>query len=278
MARAAKPPKKTPKKASKPSARADGKKTRGRKPAAPKSAEKLKDIGPLKPSLWVRVRRKMIKIALIVVVIACLLPVLMTLLYIPSSVHPVSTLMVSHWVSGKKAKRQWVSLDKISPYVAQSVISSEDGRFCFHSGVDWDAVNLVVDDLLEGERPRGASTIAMQTVKNTFLWSDRSYIRKVLEVPLALLTDKIWGKRRMLEIYLNIAEWGPGIFGIEQAAQHHFGRSAAKLSRRQSALLAVTLPNPALRNPAKPRRGLRRLARLVEKRAKQSGAYIKCLK
>ena len=139
-------------------------------------------------------------------------------------------------------------------------------------------MNLVVDDLIEGERPRGASTIPMQTVKNLYLWSSRSYIRKGLEVPLALMVDAIWSKRRLLEIYLNIAEWGPGIFGIEAAARHHFKRSAKSLSRRQAALLAVTLPNPHLRNPRKPRRGMRRLARLVERRAKQSGAYIKCVR
>ena len=169
-------------------------------------------------------------------------------------------------------------LDDVSPFVYQSVVSSEDGQYCSHNGVDWDAVDLVVDNLIDGERPRGASTIPMQTVKNLFLWNSRSYLRKLLEVPLALTADWAWDKRRMMEIYLNIAEWGPGIFGIEAAAQHHFKRSAKKLTRRQAALLAVTLPNPIARNPRKPNRGLQRLARLVEKRARQSGAYVKCLR
>ena len=206
------------------------------------------------------------------------LPVLLTAVYKPAFVHPVSTLMIYHWVQGKKVERQWVSFDDISPALYQSVLSSEDGQFCSHDGVDWNAVNLVVDDLMEGESPRGASTIPMQAMKNLYLWNSRSYIRKGLEVPLALLSDAIWGKRRMMEIYLNIAEWGPGIFGIEAAARHHFNRSAARLSRRQAALLAVTLPNPHLRSPARPSRGMLRLARIVEKRARASGAYVKCLR
>ncbi|MEP1207228.1 MAG: monofunctional biosynthetic peptidoglycan transglycosylase [Rhizobiaceae bacterium] len=219
----------------------------------------------------------MLKRLVALLVIICLVPVLLSVIYIHPSVHPVSTLMAKNWLLGSTVARRWVPLEDISPFVYQSVVSSEDGQFCAHSGVDWAAVNLVVDDLIEGERPRGASTIPMQTVKNLFLWPDRSYLRKMLEVPLALYTDLIWSKRRMMEIYLNIAEWGPGQYGIEAAARHHFNRSAKKLTRRQAALLAVALPNPAARNPRKPGRGLDRLARLVEKRARQSGAYIKCL-
>lgn len=186
--------------------------------------------------------------------------------------------MVADMVRGQSPKRDWVALEDISPVVWQSVISSEDGQFCAHHGVDWKEVEGVVDDLLEGESPRGASTLAMQTAKNLFLWPQRSYIRKGLEVPLALYIDWLWGKKRLMEVYLNIAEWGPNIYGIEAAARHHFNRSAGKLSRRQAALLAVTLPNPKLRNPAKPKRGLNRLARLNERRARQSGAYVKCLR
>ena len=231
-----------------------------------------------KPSWLKRMTKKLIKYLALIVIVVCLTPVLLTFIYASHSVHPASTLMMGRWIVGQEVRRNWVPLDQISPHVYQSVISSEDGQFCAHKGVDWAAVNLVVDDLIDGERPRGASTIPMQTVKNIYLWPSRSYIRKILEVPLALLTDFVWSKRRMMEIYLNIAEWGPGIFGIEAAAQHHFKRSAKKLTRRQAALLAVTLPNPHLRNPARPKRGLRRLARVVEKRARQSGAYVKCLR
>jgi monofunctional biosynthetic peptidoglycan transglycosylase len=187
--------------------------------------------------------------------------------------------MLGRLVTFQPVTRKWVELETIAPSLYQSVLMSEDGRFCSHNGVDWDAVNLVITDALEGERPRGASTITMQTAKNLFLWGGRSYLRKVLEVPLALWIDLVLSKQRIMEIYLNIAEWDSGgIYGIEAGAQSHFGRSASKLTQRQSALMAVTLPNPILREPSKPNAGLNRLSRIVETRAKQSGAYIKCLK
>ena len=241
--------------------------------AAPRAGTKRSTRKPTRFTLrWIVLRLAFL------ILLLCLAPFLLMLAYSSSSVHPVSTLMVMGWVTGEPVERTWVSFEDISPFVYQSVVSSEDGQFCNHKGVDWEAVDLVVDDLLEGERPRGASTIPMQTVKNLFLWNSRSYVRKVLEVPLALAADRIWGKRRMMEIYLNVAEWGPGIFGIEAAARHHFNRSAKKLNRRQAAMLTVTLPNPIVRNPRKPNRGLQRLGRLVEKRARQSGAYVKCLR
>jgi monofunctional biosynthetic peptidoglycan transglycosylase len=117
----------------------------------------------------------------------------------------------------------------------------------------------------------------MQTSKNLFLWNGRSFVRKAMELPLAVTSDFIWSKRRLLEIYLNIAEWGPGIYGIEAAARHHFKVPASKLSRHQAALLAVSLPNPIDRNAGKPGRGLRRLAAVIERRAQNSGEYIRCV-
>lgn len=124
---------------------------------------------------------------------------------------------------------------------------------------------------------RGASTITMQTVKNLFLWQGRSMIRKGLEVPLAVYFDAILPKKRIMEIYLNIAEWGPGIYGIEAAARHHFGVSAKKLTARQAALLTVALPNPIDRNPAKAGPGLKRVAGVVQRRASRAGAYVGCI-
>jgi monofunctional biosynthetic peptidoglycan transglycosylase len=119
----------------------------------------------------------------------------------------------------------------------------------------------------------------MQTVKNLFLWQQPfGTLRKLLEMPLAVYFDLALPKRRIMEIYLNIAEWGPGIYGIEAAAQHHFGRPAKDLTRRQAALLAVTLPNPITRNPAKPGPGLRRLAGVIERRAARAGGYVGCLR
>lgn len=210
-------------------------------------------------------------------IILVMLPLVLLCLYRLPFVHPISTLMVKDLVTFSGYDRQWVSIDDISPTLVNSVMMSEDAKFCSHSGVDWDALNSVVSDTIDGEQTRGASTIPMQTAKNLFLWNSRSFIRKGLEVPLAVMTDLILPKRRLMEVYLNIAEWGPGIYGIEAAAQHHFKTSAAKLTARQAAYLAVTLPNPIMRNPAKPGRGLQMLARVNERRARAAGAYVGCV-
>ncbi|SDA75201.1 monofunctional biosynthetic peptidoglycan transglycosylase [Sinorhizobium sp. NFACC03] len=205
------------------------------------------------------------------------LPYVLIVLYLVEFVHPVSTLMLRDLVLLRGYDRQWVDFENISPVLVQSVMMSEDGQFCAHDGVDWGQMRGVVEDALEGESTRGASTIPMQTVKNLYLWNGRSFLRKGMELPLAVAADFVWSKRRMMEIYLNVAEWGDGIYGIEAAARHHFGVSAAKLSRRQAALLAVSLPNPKERNVGKPGRGLKRLANLIERRASRSGGYITCL-
>jgi monofunctional biosynthetic peptidoglycan transglycosylase len=213
-----------------------------------------------------------------VVLILMLLPIVLTVLYLPSFVHPISTLMVKDLVTLQGYDRQWVPIDDIAPVLMHSVIMSEDGQFCSHHGVDLAELKVVIDDAISGEQPRGASTITMQMVKNLYLWSRPfSTLRKVIELPLAAYVDLVMSKRRIMEIYLNIAEWGPGIYGIEAAAQHHFGRSAKDLTRRQAALLTVALPNPITRNPAKPGPGLRRLANVIERRAARAGGYVGCL-
>jgi monofunctional biosynthetic peptidoglycan transglycosylase len=226
---------------------------------------------------WMQALRQRWRRLLLWVIGLVLLPYVLILLYFPSFIHPISTLMLRDLVLLRGYDRQWVSFDQISPNLVQSVMMSEDGQFCMHDGVDWVQMRGVVNDALEGESTRGASTIPMQTAKNLFLWNGRSFLRKAMELPLALVADFVWTKRRMMELYLNVAEWGPGIYGAEAAAQHHFGVSAAKLTRRQAALLAVSLPNPIERNAGKPGRGLRRLASLIERRAGRSGEYIKCL-
>lgn len=216
--------------------------------------------------------------ALIAGIVVAAIPVLLTLAYLLPFVHPVSTLMVKDLASGSGYDRRWVPLEDIAPVLAYSVVMSEDGQFCRHQGIDWGAMNEVINDALAGEATRGASTITMQTVKNLFLWHGRSFVRKVLEAPLALGYDLVTPKKRIMEVYLNIVEWAPGIYGAEAAAQHHFGKSAAQLTRRQAALLAVTLPSPATRNPGKPSRGLTRLASVVERRVAQAGSHIACLR
>jgi len=215
---------------------------------------------------------------LLVLIVICAIPVLLTVLYRIEFVRPFSTLMLARWVTFQPVDRQWVGIEDIAPVLVNSVIMSEDGQFCAHRGVDWAELNAVITDALDGEKPRGASTIPMQTAKNLFLWNDRSFVRKGLELPLAFWLDVALPKKRIMEIYLNIAEWGDGVFGIEAAAQHHFGRPASKLTARQAALLAVTLPNPLARNPAKPSNSLSRLAGVIERRAARAGGYVGCVK
>jgi monofunctional biosynthetic peptidoglycan transglycosylase len=152
---------------------------------------------------------------------------------------------------------------------------SEDARFCEHAGVDWQELAKVLDR--NAGPNRGASTITMQVVKNLFLWNSRSYLRKALEIPLALYANLVWSKRRTMEIYLNIVELGPGIFGVEAAAEHYFKRHAKDLSPGQAALLVSALPNPIERNPAQPSRLVRSHAGTVAARGRSAGAYVNCL-
>ncbi len=224
-----------------------------------------------------RLRARLLRGLAAVLVIVLLLPLGLTLLYRLPMVQPVSTLMLADLAALHGYDRQWVRLDEAGNTAIYAVMMSEDGQFCSHGGVDWGAVKTVVQDALSGAQPRGASTIPMQTVKNLFLWPGRSFARKAIETPLAIYFDAVVPKRRIMEIYLNIAEWGPGIYGIEAAARHHFGKAAQNLTAREAALLAVTLPNPAGRNPARPSNNLSRLARIIQERASKAGAYISCL-
>ena len=189
---------------------------------------------------------------------------------------PVSALMLWRMASGQSVDYHWVSLADISDQMPLAVITSEDSRFCDHGGVDWNAVEIALDESRRGG-PRGASTITMQTVKNLFLWPSRSYVRKGLELPLALYADLVWSKRRTIELYLNIAEWGPGIFGIGAAAKHHFNTTPDKLTRQQAAQLAASLPNPFDRDAGKPGPQTRRIARVIERRMVRARPSTACL-
>lgn len=207
-----------------------------------------------------------------------LLPAAITLAYLPPSVHPLSTLMMKDLVTLQGYDRRWTPLDQFGQRLVHSVMMSEDGQFCSHRGVDLGEFRVVLNDFLSGQPTRGGSTITMQTVKNLYLWHGRSYVRKAIELPYAIYVDLVMSKRRIMEIYLNIAEWGPGIYGAEAAAQHHFGKSTRDLSARQAALLAVTLPSPLTRTPGKPSAQLSRLAAMIERRAGQAGGYVGCLR
>lgn len=177
---------------------------------------------------------------------------------------PITPVMVVEKLRGVTLKHRWVPLESISRQLPLAVVASEDGRFCDHWGVDWAAVRDAVEEAKRRKRSiRGASTIPMQTAKNLYLWTRRSYVRKVLEVPLAYLLTLFWPKERVIEVYLNIAQWGPGIFGAEAASQYYFHKSAAALTRREALLLAAALPSPRLRNPSKPSARMQRIARSI---------------
>jgi monofunctional biosynthetic peptidoglycan transglycosylase len=206
---------------------------------------------------------------------AVLAVLVLTILY--RFVTPPSTLMLARWATLRPVERIAVPLESINPALAAAVIGSEDGRYCVHRGVDWGALREVIDDAGDEGPSRGASTIAMQTAKNVFLWPGRSYVRKALELPIALYIDLVWGKRRLMEVYLNVAEWGEGIFGAEAAARHHFGKSARSLTRGEAALLAAALPNPRVRSAGRPTARHRALAGRVLARS-DAGAANGCLK
>lgn len=165
---------------------------------------------------------------------------------------PVTPLMLIRAVEGYGLSKDWQTLDRISPHLQRAVIASEDGKFCHHSGFDWAAVDRAIESNAQGQGMRGASTISMQTSKNLLLWPARNFIRKGAEAYLTIWLEALLPKRRILELYLNIIEWGPGIYGAEAAARHYFGVSAARLTSRQAALMATALPNPLEWNPGQP--------------------------
>jgi monofunctional biosynthetic peptidoglycan transglycosylase len=212
---------------------------------------------------------RIVRILVLIALFVLLLPYLLTPLY--SAGHPVSTLMAWRWLKGAPVSRQWVDFSRIGPALPRSVVGSEDAKYCSHHGIDWDAVREVIDDAQDGEAARGGSTITQQVAKNLFLWPGRSVVRKALEFPLALWIDLVLGKQRVLEIYLNIAEWGPaGQFGAEAGAIYAFGHSATTLSAREAALMAAILPNPVRRSARTPGPGVRRLAATYAARAQAS--------
>jgi monofunctional biosynthetic peptidoglycan transglycosylase len=190
---------------------------------------------------------------------------------------PFTPMMLADKLRGETLERRWVPLEQISPSLPLAVIASEDGRFCQHWGVDWGAVRDAIREARKRGEFRGASTITMQTVKNLFLWSPRSYVRKIIEVPLAYLMTLLWPKQRTIEVYLNIVEWGPSIFGAEAASQHYFHKSAAALTPHEAALLAAALPSPLTRNPGRPGPRIARHAGSIERRMPIMADRVGCV-
>lgn len=232
------------------------------------------DIAML-PSSKPRKRRWLRRILLVVVALV-LAPFVLTLVY--RFVPPVSTLMVWRAVTLQPVTRDWVALEDVAPVLVRSLVVSEDARFCDHFGVDVVELQKVLDDYAEGEATRGASTIPMQLAKNLFLWPGRDVIRKAVELPLAAWIDLTLPKARIIEIYVNIAEWGPeGVFGVAAGAERAFGTTPDKLTARQAALLVAVLPNPIVRNAGKPTGGVNRRANTIAARARQSGGLLDCI-
>lgn len=157
---------------------------------------------------------------------------------------PGTTLMGWRSVQGEEVKYDWVSLDEISPHLVRAVIASEDFKFCRHVGFDFGEMKAAWEDYQNGEALRGASTISQQTAKNAYLWPGRGPVRKVFEAAYTVPMELTYSKRRIMEIYLNVAEWGDGIFGAEAAAQERFGKSAKDLTKYEASLLATVLPSP----------------------------------
>ena len=167
--------------------------------------------------------------------------------------------------------QKWISIDKIPSHMALAVVASEDQRFPSHIGLDFVSIRKALEQYNDGDGLRGASTITQQTAKNLFLWSGRSFTRKGMEAMLALGLEGVWGKKRILEVYLNVAEFGQGIYGVEAASQHYFNRSASRLSKNQAAKLAIMLPSPRTRNPNDLTFYLRQRVIWVEQQMQQLG-------
>ncbi len=185
-------------------------------------------------------------------------------------VPPLFTiLMVKQAVAGHGMDYRWRSLDHISPRLVEAVIAAEDARFCQHHGFDVDAIQKAMEANERAERRgsdkrRGASTISQQTAKNVFLWPSRDWVRKGLEVGYTGLIELVWGKRRIMEMYLNVAEWAPGVYGAEAASRHWFGKSAENLTAREAARLAAILPSPRRYKAASPGPYVRRRASRIQ--------------
>jgi monofunctional glycosyltransferase len=224
------------------------------------------------PRRWLSRLAWALALAVLVVV---LLPYLLVPLY--RTLNPVSTLMLWRWATGARVERSFVPIERMAPALPMTVIASEDGRFCSHRGIDWRELRERLEDVDDISAARAVSTITQQTAKNLFLWPGRSFVRKALELPLALWIDFVLPKRRVLEIYLNIAEWGPnGQFGAEAGSRYAFNKSVRSLSPREAALLAAVLPNPRRRSAKQPGPAVRRLAALYEARGAAQAALAFC--
>jgi len=182
---------------------------------------------------------------------------------------PVTPLMLIRAAGGAPIQQRWVALLQISPWLVRAVVSSEDARFCIHHGFDFEEIGAALDRFRSGGKLRGASTISQQTAKNILLWPGGGLLRKGIEAYITELLELGWPKSRILEVYLNVIEWGDGVYGAEQAAETHFHKSAAALTRREAALLAAILPNPRVLSAERPSRYIDERVATIEARMGQ---------
>ena len=206
---------------------------------------------------------------------ALLLPVLtvVALRWIPP---PTSAFMIERRLSSPVSsatslRYQWAGWRSISPEVALAVIAAEDQKFPYHRGFDLESIRSAVEDKARGGRLRGASTISQQVAKNLFLWPGRSYLRKGLEAGFTALIELTWPKRRILEVYLNVAEFGDGIYGVRAAARAYWGKTPSQISRQEAAVLAAVLPSPRRMNPGNPSEYVLERAQWIEEQMEQLG-------
>ncbi|PZU48153.1 MAG: monofunctional biosynthetic peptidoglycan transglycosylase [Sphingomonas sp.] len=181
---------------------------------------------------------------------------------------PTTSLMIRDHFNDVKVYREWVGLNEMSRHIPRAVIAAEDSRFCEHNGFDIEAIEKAMERNKQGKKLRGGSTISQQTAKNAFLWSGRTWVRKGLEAWFTVLIEFIWGKPRIMEVYLNIAEYGRGVYGVQAASIHYFNKPASKLSRVEAARLAAILPQPIKRDAASPGRYTKRYANRIAGRTR----------
>lgn len=223
-----------------------------------------------------RRRWRILRLGLIAFATLFFAPYVLATLYIFVN-PPFSALMLRQAAAGHGISYEWRDLDRISPDLIAQVIVSEDGRYCRHHGVDWKALDKAAEAAAEGKPRGGGSTITMQTAKNLFLWNSPALLRKPFEILLAYYLDFALGKQRVMEVYLNIVEWAPGVFGAEAAAEHHFGKTADELTREDAALLAAALPNPKRRNAGDPGPRTEALADRLRARASRDRGESFCV-
>ncbi len=208
-------------------------------------------------------RKRRGRIVLWALVVLMLLPIVGVLVHavVPP---PMTILMAEQAVRGRGLDYRWRNLDAISPNLVYAAIASEDSRFCSHMGFDMEAIEKALQANRDGGRIRGGSTISQQTAKNVFLWPGRDWIRKGLEAGYTVLIEAVWPKRRIAEVYLNVAEFAPGVYGAEAGARHWFGVSAADLTPLQAARMAAVLPSPRRYDAASPGPYVRRRTRAIQ--------------